>query len=215
MRQSKDRKNNVGVCRLCLQERELRNSHIIPEFLYKPTYDDKHRANDISVDTSTVKFSQKGLRERLLCGGCEGQLSVVERYFANVWYDEAVIPRNLDGYKGDTFSVQVDYVKFKLFHLSILWRASISSLPYFSRVNLGPYEENLRQMVLTLNPGQEHQYGIKGWISLSYEMNVIDDLVHFPRKIKSGLYTIYICVYLVDVDGSTLLRAQPFKRLTT
>ena len=157
MRQNKGQKNNVGICKLCLQERELRNSHIIPEFLYKPTYDDKHRANDTNTDASTVRFSQKGLREHLLCDVCEGHLNVFETYFANIWYDKSATPKKLMYYGSETLSVKVNYADFKLFYLSVLWRASVSTLPYFSRVNLGPYEEGIRQMVLTLDPARAHQ----------------------------------------------------------
>lgn len=195
MKKGREKKSNFGLCKLCLQQRELRNSHIIPEFLYKLTYDEKHRAIDVDVDASTVKFSQKGLRERLLCSVCEGRLNTLETYFATIWYSKAVTPKGLIDLKSGTLSLQVDHANFKLFHLSILWRASVSTLPYFSRVNLGPYEEGIRQMVLTLNPRDEHQYGVEGWVLLDDERNVIHDVIHFPRKVKSGLYTTYMCIF--------------------
>ncbi len=195
MKKGRVKESNFGVCKLCLQQRELRNSHIIPELLYKATYDEKHRAIDVNVDMSQVKFSQKGLRERLLCSVCEGHLNILETYFANIWYGKDVTPQGLVDLKSGTFSLQVDYANFKLFHLSILWRASVSTLSYFSRVDLGPYEEGIRQMVLTLNPGDEHQYGVEGWVLLDDERNVVHDVIHFPRKIKSGLYTAYMCMF--------------------
>jgi hypothetical protein len=36
-------------CALCLQEVELRRSHIIPKFLYETLYDDKHRLQVLSI----------------------------------------------------------------------------------------------------------------------------------------------------------------------
>ena len=30
-------------CRLCKNDEPLQNSHVIPEFLYGPSYDEKHR----------------------------------------------------------------------------------------------------------------------------------------------------------------------------
>jgi len=36
-------------CKICCQQKELRDSHIIPEFFYKPMYDDKHRFNVIPL----------------------------------------------------------------------------------------------------------------------------------------------------------------------
>jgi hypothetical protein len=34
---------NENKCKLCLKEKELCHSHIIPEFFYKPLYTDKHK----------------------------------------------------------------------------------------------------------------------------------------------------------------------------
>ena len=56
-----------GICRLCRQERQLHDSHIVTEYLYKPPYDGR---------------------------------------------------RKISGF---------DYPSFKLFLLSILWRAGVSS----------------------------------------------------------------------------------------
>ena len=36
-------------CKLCLKENKLSRSHIIPEFFYKPLYDEKHRINVLSL----------------------------------------------------------------------------------------------------------------------------------------------------------------------
>lgn len=194
MGQNKGQKNNVGICRLCLQERELRNSHIIPEFLYKPSYDDKHRAIDVNTNKFTVKYAQKGIYERLLCDVCEGDLNVLETYFSKRWYGEDALPRNLVEYRGKTLCVKVDYARFKLFHLSVLWRANVSSLPEFSKVNLGPHEENVRQMVLALEPGQQHNYGIVGAVLLDNE-GVMHDLIGLPVTTKLGLYRIYMLIF--------------------
>jgi hypothetical protein len=35
-------------CALCRQERPLRKSHVIPEFMFGPLYDEKHRFYGIS-----------------------------------------------------------------------------------------------------------------------------------------------------------------------
>jgi hypothetical protein len=53
----------------------------------------------------------------------------------------------------------VDYSLFKLFQLSILWRAGVSALPMFSKVDLGPHSERLRQRVFAEDPGAPSEYG--------------------------------------------------------
>ena len=57
-----------------------------------------------------------------------------------------------------TLYEKIDYTKFKLFLLSLLWRASISKLPIFKDINLGPYEDKIRQMILDNNPDDPIQY---------------------------------------------------------
>lgn len=52
--------------------KELRKSHILPEFFYVETYDEKHRAIQVTSQPGEKEmFIQKGEREKLLCGDCE------------------------------------------------------------------------------------------------------------------------------------------------
>lgn len=47
----------VSNCKLCLKEKELMFSHIIPEFFYEPMYDEKHRFMQIStIQEIPLKF---------------------------------------------------------------------------------------------------------------------------------------------------------------
>ena len=73
----------MDTCRLCLKKKVLKNSHIIPEFIYSPLYDEKHRFHVLSnMNVSGPAKLQKGIREYLLCGECEGKLSKYERYMS-------------------------------------------------------------------------------------------------------------------------------------
>ena len=40
--------------------------------------------------------------------------------------------------------VAVDYAPFKMFHLSVLFRAGVSTLPHYAQVSLGSHEATLR-----------------------------------------------------------------------
>jgi len=145
------------ICKLCRKDRPLKNSHIIPEFIYGPLYDEKHRFHVISTMKTTKNAKlQKGIREKLLCGMCESKLSEYERYvslvFSGAEPTKAIRSGNLVKLE------ELDYIKFKLFSLSVLWRAAVSSLPFFSPVRLGPHEELLRRMVHENNPGTHEQY---------------------------------------------------------
>jgi len=72
-----------GTCALCLQTRALVNSHIIPEFFYRPLYDPKtHRYFQLSTEPGTRTVRRpKGLYEKLLCSECDGErLGALESY---------------------------------------------------------------------------------------------------------------------------------------
>ena len=149
-------------CKLCLEPKELRNSHIVPEFLYNGMYDQKaHGAIAINgVGRKGWTYLRKGFQEFLLCNECEQFLNqTYEEFFHRLWCkDGGLLPEVLsqDWYE---FDIR-DYTKFKLFHLSVLFRASVASLPVFDQVKLGPHCEKIRKMILDQDPGGEMDYPI-------------------------------------------------------
>lgn len=150
-------KSRLGECRLCQNEKELCLSHIIPEFMYLPTYDEHHRAEMIPKGKS--KYEQKGIREYLLCDVCDRTvIGKRETYCSPIVksIQDLRIARNGDQY----FVPNVDYANFKLFQLSLLWRASISSAQMFGNISLEKHhEEIIRKMLLSQDPGKPNQYG--------------------------------------------------------
>lgn len=154
-----------GRCRLRLEETELRESHVLSEFLYEPTYErfdpkqpKQGRMLKVPANTSEkLRYLQKGLRERLLCGGCEQYLNKIgEQYASKVLkrMDEAEIST------GERYTIVtgVEYRPFKLFLMTQLWRAGVASGAFWKDVRLGPHQERLREMLLREDPGQPHEY---------------------------------------------------------
>ena len=140
-----------GVCKLCLQQRELCDSHIIPEFMYKPLYDNKHRAIAVSANgTEQEETIQKGYREPLLCKECENRLSVWETHVARVW---SKVLEQTSGATAGSFTLRARYFDLKLFYLSLFWRASLSRHPNFGAVDLGAQESAIRDMLWSGTPG--------------------------------------------------------------
>jgi hypothetical protein len=144
-------------CALCQVDRELQNSHIFPEFLYRYVYDTKHRLEVLDLGAGTVlEGMQQGLRERLLCRFCEQLIGRWEHYASQLLFHRRQSSPHFDGQS--VVIGGVDYPKFKLFLLSLLWRAGVSTLPAFRNVRLGPHEERLRLMLLAADPGPTHSY---------------------------------------------------------
>ena len=179
-------------CGLCLKNAELRNSHVIPEFLYEPLYDSKHRAMGVhGQGHKKWQYLQKGLREKLLCQNCEQLLNdYYEKYFHNFWFVNSPIPFECETDKIYEIS-GIDYAKFKLFHLSILFRASISSLPTFAQVALGPHEEKIRAMLINHDPGMCSDYQMFAYVVVKKDGSVVQHLISQPIRFKSDSHTIY------------------------
>lgn len=138
-------------CALCFSSAPLRNSHIIPEFQYKPIYDAKHRMHVISSDADKRdKFAQKGLREKLLCDKCELHISKWEDYACRVLFDDEA--KLLSKSEKAIHLHGIDYPKLKLFLLSLLWRMSVAKGEFWKEVQLGPLEEKLRLCLLHSDP---------------------------------------------------------------
>jgi len=159
-----------GICKLCGEYKDLcSKSHILPKFCYKYL---KEKDNSFiffrypahkPVDN---KFSIE-YESGILCLDCENKrLGSLDDYGSKII--------NNDGFNDKlSFSLKetpenkflvisnsfYEYKKFKLFLLSILWRAGISSRKMFAEVKLDSnIEIDLREMILNDNPGKEYEY---------------------------------------------------------
>jgi hypothetical protein len=89
---------------------------------------------------------QVGLRERILCTRCETIVSAYERRFKGYWYGPLGLPRLISSTMVTLDCPDIE--GFRLFHLSVLLRASFATM-FFGAVSLGSYYEGaLRACVL-------------------------------------------------------------------
>lgn len=173
------------VCKLCLASSELKYSHIIPEFFYRYMYDEKSRALLVEPEYLGKTPIQKGSREYMLCLGCEERLNVYETYVAKLWKKH--FPEKVEG---AIFIMKIDYSLFRLFHLSILWRASVSTLDFFKHVSLGKHEEIIRTMILNNDPGKADQYAFVSRILYTTDKKIIHTIAQ-PLQAKKAGFTFY------------------------
>ncbi|TMO56363.1 hypothetical protein [Pseudoalteromonas phenolica] len=191
----------ISVCKLCNSENvELRDSHIIPEFLFKNVYTSKHKFIPIEVDGIDGKVHQKGFRENLLCQGCETKLSLWER-------ELSLFMHFLSGGKSNVFSLTtvgsntvvegINYDLAKKALISILWRMSISTLQFFADYDIGIYEERFRNWLHQDLPFDIQDFPIlvsKGYISGIYQTGLL-------MPITQGSYGKHIKMESVVLDG--------------
>jgi hypothetical protein len=116
----------------------------------------------IELDKGKQSKRQKGFTQRQLCDTCEGKFGAWESYFASLWFNPKTRARPTV-LSGAIIQIPgLDYARFKLFHLSIIWRAGISSLEIFAAVTLGPHEAKIRQRLLQSDPGTPNDYPFFG-----------------------------------------------------
>lgn len=127
--------------------------------------------NQIYLLGKTTKKVQTGHFERLLCSDCEQIFSAYESNFNQIWM-QTIPPdfQHLATNPGkDIIQVMVpDFTLFKLFHLSVFWRAAVSAgFKFDPNINLGPYEEKLRLMLLHRNPGDYGDFPFHAQLKLT------------------------------------------------
>ena len=188
------RTQKAGACALCLAQRDLCKSHIIPEFAYKPLYDDDHKM--IAFEPSEVDQpwkEQKGFRDRLLCSQCESFLNKsYEDPFNQFWFTRRILDGRPDGEAA--LLNGIPYAAFKLFHLSVLWRASVCQNPVFGRVDLGPHNDRIRRMLLAGDPGRHTDYPII-CAMVTNESRPALNLITSPLRLRYEGHTGYLFTF--------------------
>jgi len=137
---------------------------------------------------------RRGLSERLLCRDCEQRLKVFEDYFYEIWYASPRLPVAVQP-KWITLS-DLDYERFKLFHLSLLWRASAACRAEFNSADLGPHEDKIRRMLLDRVPGRFDEYSLTGAILVLPDSRAVcHDLIAAPFGSRIDGHRCYRAIY--------------------
>jgi hypothetical protein len=167
-----------------------------------------HRADKYNIDRYSLGRNIKEFRNGeydsdILCAECENQILCkrYEDYAAKVYqlidsdsesFDNIKINHytNVNGFTGIEVK-NIDYTRFKLFLLSILWRASIAKRDFFKNVSLDyKHEEIIRLMLLDNNPKETVDYPcfIR---DLSNDAPMLKGIIGRPRKLKEKSNTSY------------------------
>jgi hypothetical protein len=179
-------------CALCQQREVLVRSHIVPEFLHRPVYDEKHRTLLVPHGAVEAKTVQKGLREPLLCLRCEQILSRYERGFKKQWYSTCHGPFRLR----QPIKLKLDYATVKLLVLSIVWRASVAKRPEFAAVDLGRHADRIRSMLLEEAAGPDTSYRIYAGLIVDPVTNCLwDEVLLHPLRIRVGSLWAYRMIF--------------------
>lgn len=211
------------ACALCVAQKPLRRSHIIPNAVFRRIKQAQNSGQLIQMDDSEnapVRRSQDTWSERMLCADCERIIGGYESYGL-----ELLRVRNgssvEDHAGGVTFRAH-DYRRFKLFLTSILWRAAVSSQEVFAKVILPERcKEEARASLLAAKPLSPLRLGChmhrlvdtEATPEYGFDLDSLSQIVISPiPRLHDGrkYYT-----FLFLIEGFLLeyfVRAVPFKQ---
>lgn len=161
--------------------------------MYQGLFDNEHFIHKINFEN--FKKSQKvpsgEYESNILCKECDNKIiGGYEDYARRILYGGQLNKNNTiffenrqnQGGVKTTYCKGVDYTKFKLFLLSFLWKASISQRNFFQKINLGPYQEDIRKMILKNDPKNEMDFPC--CISTYANINLPKELIGQPQKYR-------------------------------
>jgi hypothetical protein len=151
------------TCQLCRQDIPLIDAHIIPRPFFRPEGPSGAPKFLSNTDGSYPKRAPIGIYDPgILCAKCDGRIGRWDEYGVELFIQslDAFTPviehGDLVAFQRDTF----DYSRLRLFVLSVLWRAHLSSHEMFRRVDLGERADRLREMVESDGPGDSREFSM-------------------------------------------------------
>lgn len=182
-------------CALCCLPKPLQESHIFPEFLYRHVYSGEGKGHRFIVIPShpkdNVSLEQSGLKEKLLCWDCEQKIGQWDNYASQLLHGGTGFWA--ENKPGRIVCTGVEYAKFKLFQMSLIWRAGVSRQAAFIGTSLGHHTERLRSMIYASDPGKPHDYPCL-FILQPDLFSTLKGCMWAPMQGKAGGHTVYVAL---------------------
>lgn len=161
----------IGICKLCLQNRVLQDSHLLPKALYRMSrWEGTPNPNPMQVSARGQVQTSKQIKGFLLCRDCEQRLCANGENYAMTQVNRKegfALLRALESSSNkrstgsftfyyETSALGIDREKLAYFALSVFWRASVHVWNRQERktpmISLGKYEEPIREYLLGTKP---------------------------------------------------------------
>jgi hypothetical protein len=132
----------IGVCPLCREEKELRDSHLLPAFGYKAVRNSEW-GPPVLVTPKTTMNKDFQIRDYLLCNDCEQRFGKEETYVSSLvkrsdghfpfleYRKRAVLATRFEhgGLYRYAGIKEVAFDRLAYFAASVIWRGSVHSWP--------------------------------------------------------------------------------------
>jgi len=189
------------------------DAHVIPRSFFKVTRGTGKHSILLGVDEKKLdkKFKQAGVSDKtILCEQCERLFGPYDKHAYEAiteMLNSKEIYRDELGNPCAYIAKKANYSRFKLFILSVLWRASVSSIEFYEGIKLGIHEDRIQEMLTNSNPGTKHDYPFicfhqtgqhyPSTVLQSFQQRI--DGVNFCR-----LYLPHSLIFLIKVDSRSL-----------
>lgn len=147
------------VCALCKQPAILQKSHVIPNSIFRRIKRTNAGRLISFTDSanSAIENTIDSWWDYLLCKRCEAWLGQYEKHSLETLRSEH---RNAHAHEGGITFREFDYKSLKLFFVSLLWRAHVSTRAAFAKVMLpASLAEDARQSLLLAQPPKPRNFG--------------------------------------------------------
>lgn len=151
-------------CKFCSNESALIKAHVIPAGFFRRIQQGKENLKMMTnkADEHTKKAPLGVYDKTIVCSKCESIWQKWDDYAQQLLADEPLNGQaryhnnEKIGYVVDNF----EYKKLKLFFISMVWRASVSSNQFFSKVSLGQFEDIAKQHIETSDLGGSEDFSV-------------------------------------------------------
>ena len=191
-----EEETKMDICRGCGEREASAKSHIIPRSFFR------HMDDGVSplVEITTKKDSFPKRRRvgyydiTILCKECEKQFGKVDDLGQHILIKRRSEMRTIkDGMRTVAYRLNaVDGDAFKRFLVSVLWRASVSTLPQFSKVRLGPHEARAKEISWGSSFRSPDEFFFAGSRYLESDLS---DLLLNPHGLRNSGVN-FVCLYL-------------------
>lgn len=208
------------TCRGCGKEKDLIDAHIIPKSFYMNL-----RADSNHLDVFHNAYPDRKMRsfkgeydQELLCKECDSVFEKSDDYAKKLLIDRFSSFKELHR-SGELIGWdmgRIDYKTLKHFFLSVLWRASITSRPFFKRVTLGPHESIIKSIIWGNEVDKNNTYTIVLSKFVPKKDSSIEQTIMDPDWLKmNGLnyYRIYFAGYTAWIKVDKRKPEEIFERL--
>lgn len=201
------------ICKFCGGDfPKLAKAHIIPRTFYeevrgKDNYSIFFKA---SASGNRREFKQNGIYDdSILCSACDNKFSLADKHGREVFVralKEKNIYRDPEGISCAYFLPDVNYDLLKRFVLSLVWRASITTHPFFAGVDIGPHEGRIKTLLENNSSGTIDEYSFFVYHLIN---NPRPDTITPPEPLKFGNYK-SLFMYLPSISIMVKLDKRPF-----